>query len=104
MQALLLWVASYLVYNVSLHPLRRFPGPRLWAASRLPWSWYQYQGTLPHRLLELHTEYGHTVRIAPNELSFTSDTAWKTVYGHRAVEMGKDPMVSLHTATDAQGE
>lgn len=56
------------------------------------------------RLSELHIKYGHTVRIAPNELSFTSDTAWKTVYGHRSLEMGKDPVYSLDTPTDAQGE
>jgi len=32
------------------------------------------------------------VRIAPNELSYTTATAWKTIYGHRgnAEEMAKD--------------
>jgi len=30
------------------------------------------------------------VRIAPNELSYTTATAWKTIYGHRGEEMAKD--------------
>jgi cytochrome P450 len=90
------------VYNAFFHPLRQFPGPKLWAATRLPWCYYQYQGRLHYRLLQLHVQYGHTVRVAPNELSYTSDGVWKTVYGHRKVEMGKDPIFRLHTPTGAQ--
>ncbi|KAL8722376.1 MAG: hypothetical protein Q9181_007501, partial [Wetmoreana brouardii] len=95
-------VISYLVYNVFFHSLRKFPGPKLWAATRLPWCYYQYQGRLHHRLLQLHIQYGHTVRVAPNELSYTHEAVWKTVYGHRKEEMGKDPTFRLHTPTGAQ--
>lgn len=91
-----------MLYNVFLHPLRYYRGPKLWAATRLPWCWYQYNGILNNKLLELHTKYGHTVRIAPNELSYTTDTAWKTIYGHRSVEMGKDPVFRLHTPSGVQ--
>ncbi|KAI4122513.1 MAG: hypothetical protein LQ338_005782 [Usnochroma carphineum] len=97
-----LFVNGYLVYNVFFHPLRKFPGPKLWAATRVPWCYYQYQGRLHYRLLQMHTEYGHTVRVAPNELSYTHEAAWKTVYGHRKEEMGKDPIFRLHTPTGAQ--
>ena len=93
-----------MLYNVFLHPLRHYRGPKLWAATRLPWCWYQYKGTLHSHLLELHIKYGHTVRIAPNELSFTTDTAWKTIYGHRSTEVGKDPVFRLHTPTGAQSK
>lgn len=91
-----------MLYNVFFHPLRRFPGPKLWAASRVPWCYYQYQGRLHYRLLQLHIKYGHTVRVAPNELSYTHEAAWKTIYGHRREEMGKDPIFRLHTPTGAQ--
>ncbi|KAL8911234.1 MAG: hypothetical protein Q9171_003581 [Xanthocarpia ochracea] len=74
----------------------------LWAATRVPWCYYQYQGRLHYRLLQLHIKYGHTVRVAPNELSYTNEAAWKTVYGHRKDEMGKDPIFRLHTPTGAQ--
>ncbi|KAL8985648.1 MAG: hypothetical protein Q9177_004379 [Variospora cf. flavescens] len=97
-----LYVLGYLFYNVFFHPLRKFPGPMLWAASRVPWCYYQYQGRLHHRLLQLHIQYGHTVRVAPTELSYTHEAAWKTIYGHRKDEMGKDPIFRLHTPTGAQ--
>ncbi|KAL8725032.1 MAG: hypothetical protein Q9166_007607 [cf. Caloplaca sp. 2 TL-2023] len=98
----LLVVIGYLTYNVFFHPLHRFPGPKLWTASRVPWCYYQYRGQLHYRLLQLHINYGHTVRVAPNELSYTDEAAWKTIYGHRKEEMGKDPIFRLHTPTGAQ--
>ncbi|KAH6895742.1 cytochrome P450 [Thelonectria olida] len=85
--------------NVFFHPLRTHPGPKLWAATRLPWCWYQYRGRLNHKLVELHNEYGTVVRVAPNELSYSSETAWKAIYGQRSVEMKKDPIFSLVTPT-----
>ncbi len=96
------FVTAYLLYNIFFHPLRNFPGPKLWAASRWPWCYNQYQGRLHYRLLELHTEYGHTVRVAPNELSYTNEAAWKSIYGHRKDEMGKDPIFRLHPPRGAQ--
>ncbi|KAL4912424.1 cytochrome P450 [Aspergillus aurantiobrunneus] len=101
MQAFAFFVLQ-LSYNVLFHPLRNYPGPVLWAATRLPWCWYQYRGRLSRKLLELHVRYGQTVRVAPNELSFTSEAAWRTIYGQRSQEMGKDPVFSLHTPTGVQ--
>ncbi|PWY67989.1 benzoate 4-monooxygenase cytochrome P450 [Aspergillus sclerotioniger CBS 115572] len=92
----------HVCYNVFLHPLRKYPGPVLWAATRLPWCWYQAQGRLNQKLLELHLRYGQTVRVAPNELSYTSEEAWKGIYGPRGDEMGKDPVFSLRTPTGVQ--
>lgn len=93
---------SYLVYNVFFHPLREYPGPRLWAASRIPWCYHQYHGQLHYRILQLHIQYGHTVRVAPNELSYTCEAAWSAIYGHHKQEMSKDPIFRLHTPTGAQ--
>lgn len=76
-------VCIRLLYNVFLHPLRGYPGPRLWAASRLPWNFYNLQGDLATKILELHLRYGPVVRIAPDELSYTTSTAWKKIYGQR---------------------
>ncbi|KAH7076877.1 benzoate 4-monooxygenase cytochrome P450 [Paraphoma chrysanthemicola] len=93
---------GYTIYNLCLSPLRNFPGPRLWAASRLPWCYYQYRGELHYQLLQLHRQYGTTVRVAPTELSYADDEAWKTIYGHRKNEMSKDAIFRLHTPTGAQ--
>ena len=96
------YIAAKIVYNIFFHPLRKYPGPKSWVATRIPWCWHQFHGINYRRLLQLHTEYGHVVRIGPNELSYTTDTAWKTIYGHRQREMGKDPVFSLHTPTGVQ--
>lgn len=56
-----------------------------------------------HRLTELHEKYGQVVRVAPDEISYTSDTAWKSIYGQRGVEMAKDPVFSLSKPSGAQG-
>ncbi|KAL1959369.1 hypothetical protein VTO42DRAFT_2172 [Malbranchea cinnamomea] len=88
-------LALWMIYNVFLHSLRRYPGPKLWAATRLPWCWHQYHGRLPGRIADLHVKYGPIVRVAPNEISYTTDTAWKTIYGQRPVEMSKDPIFSI---------
>jgi len=94
----------HLFYNIFVHPLRNAAGPKLWAACRLPWCWYQHRGVLQYKLLELHVKYGHAVRVAPNEMSFTSENAWKTIYGQRSVEMPKDPIFSLLTPTGVQSQ
>lgn len=92
------------LYNVFLHPLRQHPGPKSWAATRVPWCWHQYRGRLNHRLVELHRQYGSTVRVAPDELSYNSESAWKTIYGQRSVEMSKDAIFSLVTPTGVPSE
>ncbi|KAH8736553.1 cytochrome P450 [Ilyonectria robusta] len=93
------FILAKIGYNLFLHPLRHHPGPKLWAATRLPWCWNQYRGRLNHRLVELHRQYGPTLRVAPNEISYNSKTAWKTIYGNRVIEMKKDPIFSLVTPT-----
>lgn len=83
-------------YNLYLHPLRHFPGPRLYASSRLPYAVGLCRGTINKTVAEAHKKYGEVVRIAPDELSFISaDTAWSDIYGFRGAkrpEFGKDPL------------
>jgi hypothetical protein len=90
------------IYNLAFHPLRGSPGPWLWAATRIPWCWYQYKGVCHRRILELHEEFGPSVRVAPTEMSYVNDTAWKEIYGQKKDEMGKDPVFSLLTPNGAQ--
>ncbi|KAI0467683.1 isotrichodermin C-15 hydroxylase [Xylaria cf. heliscus] len=72
------------IYNVFYHPLRSFPGPWLWSASRLPYTISIFQGHATHRVKTLHDVYGQVVRIAPDSLSYTTGRVWKDVYalGH----------------------
>jgi hypothetical protein len=70
-------------YNLFFHPLRKFPGPLLWRASIIPSMNALARGKLAHAVAGLHEQYGHVVRIAPNEISFTEPHAWKDICGHR---------------------
>ncbi|TKA45892.1 hypothetical protein B0A54_03577 [Friedmanniomyces endolithicus] len=75
------WVVSWGLYFAFFHPLCRYPGPRLWAAFRVPYVYYNICGQLPFKVAELHRQYGPVVRIAPDHLSFTDTAAWNDIYG-----------------------
>lgn len=74
---------SIIIYNVYFHPLAKYPGPKLMAATRVPYMRMIISGRFAQRTKALHEKYGHIVRIAPNELSFTDADAWKVIYGTR---------------------
>ncbi|KAF4952745.1 hypothetical protein FGADI_6497 [Fusarium gaditjirri] len=76
-------------YYLYLSPLRRYPGPKLWAISRIPWNYVNMKGRLAWKIRDLHDQYGPVVRIAPDELSYTSGAAWKKIYGQRSPEFPK---------------
>ena len=65
-----------------LDPLSKYPGPRLYAASRLPWLYHFVRGDQPHVLCKLHDIYGEVVRTAPNELSFVTPGAQRDIHSH----------------------
>ncbi|KAI0889808.1 cytochrome P450 [Annulohypoxylon maeteangense] len=76
----LAWV--YLSSTV-LHPLGRFPGPRISAITKLPYWIAAYNGTQVQWLQRLHARYGPVVRFAPNDISYTDARAWKDIYGYQ---------------------
>ena len=62
------------------------------AASRFPYHWHLYHGTLNQTVHEAHKKYGEVVRVAPNELSFISgETAWQDIYGFQSAKRSKGP-------------
>ncbi|KAI1356037.1 cytochrome P450 [Xylaria sp. FL0043] len=76
--AALLYSICVIVYRLYFHPLARFPGPKLAAAS----GWYETYhdlknpgGQFMYRLHKLHKTYGPIVRLSPSEVHI-SDTAW----------------------------
>ena len=94
-----------------MSPLSRFPGPRTWAVSRIPYLQEKQNGNLVHRIKELHETFGEAVRIAPNEVSFISSNAWQDIYGHHPGRgtlpkwgYGDSPngIESIFTAKDAE--
>ncbi|KAK7513101.1 isotrichodermin C-15 hydroxylase [Phyllosticta citriasiana] len=90
----ILYHVSIAIYNIYFHPLRKFPGPKLFAASRIPYAIALSQGKILQVVNDAHERYGEVVRVAPNELSFIAgETAWQEIYGFRGgkkEEFGKD--------------
>lgn len=85
------------IYNLFINPLSRFPGPKLWAISRIFWVRVYWNGDLTARIKQFHERYGPVVRVAPNELSFIDGQAWQDIYGHHrtgAPNFQKNPLQS----------
>lgn len=79
----LAYVFGWTVYTLYLHPLSRYPGPRLAAISPLFHLLWDIQGRQHSIIKDLHDKYGDVVRIAPNTMVYRSPSAWKDIYGHR---------------------
>ncbi|KAH8647476.1 cytochrome P450 [Tricladium varicosporioides] len=78
---IILYLLSSFIYYTCLHPLRSYPGPKLWAFTRLPFTYHKLSGRSSYTLKDLHDKYGEVVRIGPNHLSYNSSTAWENIYG-----------------------
>lgn len=96
-----LFVSLRMLYNVFLHPLRKYPGPWYMAAARLPYALHVLRGDPTHRVTTLHEKYGHIVRIAPDTLSYTCGQAWEDIYGIKKSDkrgnLPKDPKHYIKT-------
>lgn len=93
-------LTTIVVYRILLHPLRNYPGPFWWKLWRFPWVYSTAKGTILVDLQKLHDRYGPIVRVAPDELSYTTPDAIKSIYQSNP-ELSKDPMhlPSFHNGT-----
>ncbi|KAI1860178.1 hypothetical protein JX265_010102 [Neoarthrinium moseri] len=111
-----LLIGSYVIYCLLsaaylliFHPLAKFPGPKLWAISRIPWAYYIITGDLWLVLDRLHEKYGTIVRIAPDEVTTINPAAWKDIYITKPV-LAKDPysltppLNGAHSLFTAEGD
>ncbi|KAB5558036.1 isotrichodermin C-15 hydroxylase [Coniochaeta sp. 2T2.1] len=77
--------ATYLVartiYRLYFHPAAGFPGPKLAAASYLPYCYYWLRDQYPWYEEKLMHEYGDVVRIGPNEVAFLTPQAAQDIHG-----------------------
>lgn len=92
------------IYNAFLHPLSKFPGPKLAAATRIPFLRMTWSGSIPQHMSNLHDTYGPVVRVTPTELSFNTAQAWKDIYGHRFGGKATFPKDTNHYGPFISGE
>lgn len=98
-----------MVYLLVFHPLSKYPGPKLWAVSRIPWTLHVIKGDLWQALDKFHEFYGPYVRIAPDEVTTIDPTAWKDIYITKPV-LAKDPssltppLNGAHSLFTAEGD
>lgn len=55
----------------------------MWRLTRVTYMRSMMSGWLHRDLVDMHTQYGDIVRIAPDELSFTNPVAWDDIYTHK---------------------
>ncbi|KAH9209845.1 cytochrome P450, partial [Leptodontidium sp. 2 PMI_412] len=75
-----LYLATKVIRRLHFHPLSKYPGPKLWAATSLVNTFHVFKTTRIYKISELHSKYGSVVRVGPNELSYVDERAWKDIY------------------------
>ncbi|KAI2782286.1 isotrichodermin C-15 hydroxylase [Daldinia loculata] len=68
------------VYLLYFHPASKFPGPKLAAISNFYYAYSWLRGRYPWVVEQLAKEYGDIVRIAPNEVVFSTPQAAIDIY------------------------
>ncbi|KAK9772684.1 putative Cytochrome P450 [Seiridium cardinale] len=69
------------LYNITLHPLSRIPGPRLAGFSPIWLLFHTFSLRKCEALHDAHARYGPIVRIGPGKLLISSSPDIKSVYG-----------------------
>lgn len=83
-QLLVVWRLAIVVYRLFLHPLAKYPGPKLYAATNLPFTWgINVSGTFTRESNDLHKKYGPIVRVAPDHLAVDGSIGWPQIFQHR---------------------
>ncbi|MCJ1318995.1 hypothetical protein MMC15_004327 [Xylographa vitiligo] len=104
--AIFLYNAALVIYRLYFHPLARFPGPKV-AAATAWWECLQdvfagQGGTYMNQVEEMHDIYGPIVRVTPDEVHIR-DSQWSHVlYAGPGHKRDKDPSLA-HAAGTADG-
>ncbi|KAF0318388.1 trichothecene c-15 hydroxylase [Colletotrichum asianum] len=87
--SLLAYLLGYAIYQLFFSPLRKFPGPKLWAVSHIPYVRLYISGNGHRKILKLHQKYGPIVRVGPTHISVNHPDGMQDVRGHR--KTGENP-------------
>lgn len=81
-------------YNIFLHPLRNYPGPKLWAASGIPYAQNFVRGQMHVKVLELHKRYGPVIRVEPNKLLYHDIEAVGHIWNRRRPQDSRPALIN----------
>ncbi|ETS86904.1 hypothetical protein PFICI_00732 [Pestalotiopsis fici W106-1] len=79
-----IYLVTLVFYRLVLHPLARFPGPKLAASTLLYEAYYDLvrSGQYTFKIAELHEKYGPIIRISPHELHINDPSYFEKLYRH----------------------
>ncbi|KAL2199470.1 cytochrome P450 [Corynascus similis CBS 632.67] len=79
---LVAYYGTVVFYRLFLHPLARFPGPKLAAISRWYEGYYDFYlgGQYTLKIRDLHRQYGPIIRISPHELHVSDPAFYEKLY------------------------
>ncbi|KAI0889423.1 cytochrome P450 [Annulohypoxylon maeteangense] len=103
------WIVYQLLraaWNISpFHPLSRFPGPRLAAATYFPEYWHDFVkfGRYTHEIKRMHEIYGPLVRINPDEIHCNDFKFVDFVYAAGGRKRDKPPHQSRGSVWEGSG-
>jgi cytochrome P450 len=94
--------AIAIVHRLYFNPLAPIPGPKIAAATRLYELWYQgvHHTQFPHKIKQLHKQYGPIVRISPFEISL-NDSKFNINFFMSDTKLDKDPWYYFFGFTNA---
>jgi hypothetical protein len=92
-----------IIYRLWFHPLAKFPGPRLAAAT----NWYEAYYELLHKggsqyssmIRDMHAKYGPIVRITPEEISINDAEFHDELYAPQPEIRNRHPSASSSLGT-----
>ncbi|EEU42755.1 uncharacterized protein NECHADRAFT_47676 [Fusarium vanettenii 77-13-4] len=89
--------ALFYVWKCVSSPLWAAPGPFLSRFTPFMLRWNEFNANRTLYIHSLHLKYGPIVRIAPNEMSFSSYEAVKEIYGSKGSGYDKSTFYDLFT-------